>query len=67
MKVNNWNTPESVLRRIAKIALIITYWGFSMADTARKTKKIKYNLFERGRQHSGRDRANVDMKSDQPS
>ena len=33
-----------------------------MADTARKTKKIKYNLFERGRQHSGKNRANVDMK-----
>ena len=33
-----------------------------MADTARKTKKITYNLFERGRQHSGKNRANVDMK-----
>ena len=33
-----------------------------MADTARKTKKIQYNLFERGRQHSGKNRANVDMK-----
>ncbi|BCU64863.1 hypothetical protein [Acinetobacter bouvetii] len=33
-----------------------------MADTARKTRKIKYNLFEHGRLHSGRNRANVDMK-----
>ena len=59
---SNWNTAKPVLRRLAKIALIITYWGFFMADTARKTKKIKYNLFERGRQHSGKNRANVDMK-----
>ena len=59
---SNWNTAKPTLRRVAKIALIINYWGFFMADTARKTKKIKYNLFERGRQHSGKNRANVDMK-----
>lgn len=33
-----------------------------MSETGRKTKRIKFNLFERGRKHSGRDRANVDMK-----
>ena len=33
-----------------------------MAATAWKTKKIKYNLFERGRQHSGKNHVNVDMK-----
>ena len=58
----NWNTPESALRRIAKIASISNYWGFFMSETGRKTKRIKFNLFERGRKHSGRDRANVDMK-----
>ncbi|WOE40069.1 hypothetical protein [Acinetobacter chinensis] len=29
----------------------------------RKTKRLKFNLFERGRKHSGVDRSNVDMKS----
>ncbi|RSN83361.1 hypothetical protein EA770_07140 [Acinetobacter baumannii] len=32
------------------------------AIKGRKTKKITYNLYERGRMHSGKDRSNVDMK-----
>lgn len=33
-----------------------------MSETGRKTKRITYNLYDRGRSHSGKDRSNVDMK-----
>lgn len=33
------------------------------ALTGRKTKRITYNLHDRGRLHSGKDRSNVDMKA----
>ncbi|OJU92394.1 MAG: hypothetical protein BGO19_14045 [Acinetobacter sp. 38-8] len=32
-----------------------------MSETGRKTKRITFNLHERGRKHSGKDRSNVDM------
>lgn len=32
-----------------------------MSETGRKTKRITYNLHERGRSHLGKDRSNVDM------
>lgn len=31
--------------------------------TGRKTKPLKYNLYERGRKHNGPDRSNVDMQT----